>query len=61
MKLIGVSGDWAMHKVLIVALLLGLVLSAIVVYAKESFNLTIRDADELEKITGVNNLARIEK
>lgn len=61
MNLIGVSGDWAMSRVLIIAFLLGLLLSAIVVYLKESFNITIRDDKELEKITGLNNLANIKK
>ena len=61
MKLIGVSTDWTLSSVLMISLFLGVVLSAIVVYAKESFNITIRDTDELERITGVNNLARIEK
>jgi capsular polysaccharide biosynthesis protein len=61
MKLIGVSTDWALSSVLMISLFLGVVLSAIVVYAKESFNTTIRDTDELVRITGVSTLARIEK
>ena len=61
MKLIGVTGDWAIYKVLFVSGILGLIASAIFVYTKESFNLTIRDVKDLEEITGLNNLARIEK
>lgn len=61
MKLIGVTGDCTLHKVLMISFLLGVLLSVVVVYAKESFNLTIREVEDLEEITGLNNLACLEK
>jgi len=56
----GIVADVSLRKILIIFALVGVAVSLIVVYLINLFNRTVRDKDELERLTGTNVLAFIE-
>ena len=55
----GSSSDVSYIKIIIFSFLIGAVLAVIIVYVKSLFDNTIKDADELERITDTQVLGRI--
>ena len=49
----GVSEDVSKTKIIILALLLGIICALLVVYLKNLFDNTVRNSDDLERLTGV--------
>ncbi len=55
----GISSDVSYIKIIIFSFLIGAVLAVIIVYVKNLFDNTIKDADELERITDTQVLGRV--
>ncbi len=56
----GISLDMSKRTIVIIALALGIILSIIIVYLKNLLDNTIKDKEELERITNVQNIGCIE-
>ena len=56
----GVSSDWSKSKVIVIAFILGVILSMLAVYVVSLMDRTLRDKDDLERLTGSDLLAYIE-
>lgn len=56
----GVSSNWSKSRIIIIAFVLSLVVAALAVYVVNLMDRTLRDKDDLERLTGCDLLAYIE-
>lgn len=56
----GVSSDWSKSRIIIIAFVVSIVVAVLAVYVVNLMDRTLRDKDELERLTGCDLLAYIE-